>query len=106
MSQRWRNERTNDIRELRMGDGSDEGSRERIRLLLVDDHPMVREGMPAEWRQEVLKLVADGMSSKELASRLYISQTTPKREFRSIFILLGVNDRPHAVAEAYRSSIN
>ncbi len=60
------------------------------------------EGQPTERQQEVLKLVADGLSSKELASRLYISQTTLKREFRNIFNLLGVNDRAHAVAEAYR----
>ena len=63
---------------------------------------MEGEGKPTERQQEVLKLVADGLSSKELASRLYISQTTLKREFRNIFNLLGVNDRAHAVAEAYR----
>ena len=63
------------------------------------------EGMPTERQQEVLKLVADGLSSKELASRLYISQTTLKREFRNIFNLLGVNDRAHAVAEAYRRNL-
>ncbi len=63
---------------------------------------MEGEGQPTERQQEVLKLVADGLSSKELASRLYISQTTLKREFRNIFNLLGVNDRAHAVAEAYR----
>ncbi len=60
------------------------------------------EGQPTERQQEVLKLVADGLSSKELAARLFISQTTLKREFRNIFNLLGVNDRAHAVAEAYR----
>ena len=63
---------------------------------------MEAEGQPTERQQEVLKLVADGLSSKELASRLYISQTTLKREFRNIFNLFGVNDRAHAVAEAYR----
>ena len=66
---------------------------------------MVGENQPTERQQEVLKLVADGLSSKELASRLYISQTTLKREFRNIFNLLGVNDRAHAVAEAYRRNL-
>ena len=66
---------------------------------------MEGEAQPTERQQEVLKLVADGLSSKELASRLYISQTTLKREFRNIFNLLGVNDRAHAVAEAYRRSL-
>ncbi len=63
------------------------------------------EGMPTERQQDVLKLVANGLSSKELASSLYISQTTLKREFRNIFNLLGVNDRAHAVAESYRRSL-
>ena len=63
------------------------------------------EGMPTERQQDVLKLVANGLSSKELASRLSISQTTLKREFRNIFNLLGVNDRAHAVAEAYRRNL-
>jgi len=63
------------------------------------------EGMPTERQQDVLKLVANGLSSKELASKLYISQTTLKREFRNIFNLLGVNDRAHAVAEAYRRNL-
>ena len=63
------------------------------------------DGMPTERQQEVLRLVADGLSSKELASKLYISQTTLKREFRNIFNLLGVNDRAHAVAEAYRRNL-
>lgn len=63
------------------------------------------EGHPTDRQQEVLKLVADGLSSKELAAKLYISQTTLKREFRNIFNLLGVNDRAHAVAEAYRRNL-
>ena len=37
------------------------------------------EGMAAERRQEVLKRVADGLASRELAARLYISQTALKR---------------------------
>ncbi|MBC8280909.1 MAG: response regulator transcription factor [Chloroflexi bacterium] len=63
------------------------------------------DGNPTERQQEVLKLVAEGLSSKELASKLFISQTTLKREFRNIFDLLGVNDRAHAVAEAYRRNL-
>jgi len=63
------------------------------------------DSLPTERQQEVLKLVADGLSSKELAAKLFISQTTLKREFRNIFNLLGVNDRAHAVAEAYRRSL-
>ena len=62
-------------------------------------------GMPTERQQDVLRLLADGITSKDMASRLNISPTTLKREFRNIFNLLGVNDRAHAVAEACRRSL-
>ena len=55
--------------------------------------------------QEVLRLVAEEVSSEELASNLFISRTTLKRDLRNIFNLLGVNDRAHAVAEAYRRKL-
>ncbi len=54
---------------------------------------------------DILRLVAEGTPSKELAPYLFISQTTLKREFRNIFDHLGVNDRAHAVAEAYRKQL-
>jgi len=63
------------------------------------------KGTPTERQQDVLRLVAEGITSFDMASRLHISHTTLKREFRNIFDLLGVNDRAHAVAEAYRRKI-
>jgi DNA-binding NarL/FixJ family response regulator len=56
-------------------------------------------------QQEVLKHVSDGLSTKEIASLLSISNTTLKRYFRNIFEVLGVNDRAHAIAEAYRREL-
>ena len=56
-------------------------------------------------QREVLRHVADGLTSKAIASDLAISSTTLKREFRKVFELLGVNDRAHAIAEAYRRDI-
>ena len=56
-------------------------------------------------QQEVLRHVSVGLTSKEIASRLFISPTTLKRDFRNIFELLGVNDRAHAIAEAYRRNL-
>ena len=54
---------------------------------------------------EVLRHVSDGLSSKEIASLLSISNTTLKRDFRNIFEVLVVNDRAHAIAEAYRRKL-
>ena len=56
-------------------------------------------------QQDVLRRVSDGLSSKEIASGLAISNTTLKREFRNIFEVLGVNDRAHAIAEGYRRDL-
>ena len=54
---------------------------------------------------EILKLVANGTRYKEIADRLFISETTVNREMRNIFNSLGVNDAAHAVSDAYRRGI-
>ena len=56
-------------------------------------------------QQETLRLVSEGLSSQEIASRLSVSGATVKREFSKIYESLGVNDRAHAVAEAYRMDL-
>ena len=53
-------------------------------------------------QQEVLKLIADGIGSKETGERLFISTSTVKREIRHIFDKLGVSDRAQAVSEAMK----
>ena len=64
------------------------------------------QGLPLSLRQQqLIGLVAQGLSSKEIANQLFLSQATVKREFKNIFNLLGVNDRAHAVAEAYRRNL-
>ena len=59
----------------------------------------------SDLQHEVLRHVSDGLSSKEIASLLSINNTTLKRDFRNIFEVLGVNDRAHAIAEAYRREL-
>ena len=54
---------------------------------------------------EVLKLIADGMSSKEIGSQLFISTSTVKREIRQILNKLKVNDRAQAVSQAMRRKL-
>lgn len=51
---------------------------------------------------DVLRLLAAGLSSKDITERLFISNTTLKRELRHIFARLGVDKRTQAIAEAYR----
>ena len=56
-------------------------------------------------QQEMLRLVADGVPSNEVAGSLSISHATLTREMRHVYDLLGVNSRAHAVAEAYKKGL-
>lgn len=51
---------------------------------------------------EVLRMVAEGMSSDEISNYLYISTSTVKREIRNILAKLNVSDRAQAISEAIR----
>lgn len=56
-------------------------------------------------QREILQLIADGVPSREIAARLSMSQATLSRQLRHVFDLLGVDDRAHAIAEAYRRDL-
>ena len=52
--------------------------------------------------QEVLKLVAQGLSAPDIAEEIHLSATTVKSHLHSLYEKLGVSDRAAAVAEAMR----
>ncbi|MFZ6003906.1 MAG: response regulator [Actinomycetota bacterium] len=54
---------------------------------------------------EVLKLVAQGMSNKEIASELYISENTVKNHVRNILEKLHLHSRMEAVVYAVREKL-
>jgi ATP/maltotriose-dependent transcriptional regulator MalT len=54
---------------------------------------------------EVLQLVAEGASNRDIASRLHISQATVKSHLIHIFGKLGVSDRTAAVTVALQRGI-
>jgi LuxR family maltose regulon positive regulatory protein len=51
----------------------------------------------SERELEVLQLISDGLTNKEIASRLYLSLNTIKAHTRTIYSKLGVNSRTKAV---------
>jgi DNA-binding CsgD family transcriptional regulator len=54
---------------------------------------------------EVLRLVAEGKTSREVASSLMISQHTVRRHLENTFAKLGVNSRAAAIAYAYEHDL-
>ena len=55
--------------------------------------------------REVLQLLANGKTNKEIASALFVSEATVKTHVENILRKLGVADRTQAVAEAFRRGL-
>ncbi len=79
--------------------------------LLTEARDLDREARTEEERvitrreEEVLQLIADGLSTPEVASTLYISQKTVKNHLASIYEKLDARDRTQAVLQAVRMGI-
>jgi DNA-binding NarL/FixJ family response regulator len=54
---------------------------------------------------DILRLIAEGISGKEISNQLFISASTVKREIRSILHKLEVSDRAQAVSEAIKRKL-
>ena len=54
---------------------------------------------------EVLRLAAEGLSNKEIAAKLFLSEKTVKNRISNIFAKLQVNDRTQAVLHALRAGL-
>jgi DNA-binding CsgD family transcriptional regulator len=54
---------------------------------------------------EVLELIADGHSTREIARRLWISEETVRTHVRRVLDRLDARTRAHAVSIAYRDGL-
>jgi len=54
---------------------------------------------------EVLRLIADGATNRQVAATLFISQATVKTHLLHVYEKLGVNDRAAAVSEAHKRNL-
>lgn len=61
-----------------------------------------RESLLTDRQVQILKLISEGLSSNDIAEKIYYSPSTTKREIRHIMARLQVNDRAQAVSKAIK----
>ncbi len=66
---------------------------------------VVRMAMLTKREREIILLVSEGLRNRQVAERLFISETTVRHHLTSIFSKLGVSDRLDLVVYAYRHGI-
>ena len=83
-----------------------EAQRNRERATAAANGPGAKaRGLVTKREEEVLQLIADGCSTPEVASELFISQKTVKNHLASIYQKLDARDRTQAVLTAVRMGI-
>ena len=71
----------------------------------ADAQQEVKNSLMSEREMEVLQLLAEGCSTPEIATNLFISQKTVKNHLASIYEKIDARDRTHAVIRAVKMGI-
>jgi DNA-binding NarL/FixJ family response regulator len=73
-------------------------------LTIQSPRPAVSSHLSAR-QQEILQLIADGATNREIALRLYLSRDTVKQHTSALYRKLGARNRTHAVQTARRQGL-
>jgi len=76
-------------------------SQEQLAELAAPDESKQRAYL-SERELAILRLIADGLTTKGITNQLFLSEPSVKRSVRLIFDKLGVRNRSEAVSEAFR----
>jgi len=79
-------------------------SQERLQELVARDETK-QQGRLSERELAILRYTADGLKTKDIANKLFLSEASVKRSMRTIFEKLGVSNRSNAVSEAYKKRL-
>jgi len=79
-------------------------SRDRLAELAATPESKQRPYL-SERELAILRLIADGLVTREIANQLFLSQASVKRSVGLIFDKLGVHNRSEAVSEAHKRKL-
>lgn len=71
----------------------------------VEETRAIQEKILSDREMEVLQLLADGQSTPEIATNMFISQKTVKNHLAAIYAKIDARDRTHAVIRAVKMGI-
>ncbi|MCU1686076.1 MAG: LuxR family transcriptional regulator [Amycolatopsis sp.] len=77
---------------------------DRMRRDVLEPHGLTLSGLAARER-DVLRLVAEGFGTEEIAVKLAYSERTVKNVLHTLMTRYGLNTRAHAVAYALRAGV-
>ena len=72
---------------------------------LFPDAPRAIEAEPSARELEVLQLVSEGLTNREIGTRLFLSEETVKSHVRNLLTKLDARCRAHAVAAGFRLAL-
>ncbi len=58
-----------------------------------------------EREEQILRLIADGLTNREISCNLSISESTVENHIHHIYAKLGISNRAQAVAQAFQVGI-